>query len=111
MVVHGQSSWKGGSSLNAHLRPGMGESLRFVPSSGGPGRLARLVDYAPVQTFSGKAQGTMDNVHANHFDLRTPGPSFAPQPAMTLDPSSFSSAPRSPRTNVPYVRYNPVHGE
>lgn len=69
------------------------------------------VNYAPVQTFSGKAQGTMDNVHANHFDLRTPGPSFAPQPALTLDPINYASAPKSPRTVLPYVRYNAAQGE
>ena len=108
MVRGASSSWKGGSCLNANLKPGMGESLRFTPSSG---QLARLVDYAPVQTFSGKAQGTVDNVHASHFDLRAPGAGFAPRPAMTLDPSRFASAPRSPRGNVPYVRYNPVQGE
>lgn len=68
------------------------------------------VDYAPVQTFSGKAQGTWDNVHNSHFDLRTPGPSFAPRPALTLDPLNFPSAPKSPRTALPYVRYNAANG-
>lgn len=108
MVVHGKSPLKGGSRLQANLPPGTGQQPRFGPS---PGQLARLVDYAPAQTFYGRAQGTMDNVHVSHFELRAPGASCAPHPALTLDPSRFSPAPRSPRTNLPHVRYNPCSGE
>ena len=108
MVVHGKSPLKGGSRLQANLSPGTGQQPRFGPS---PGQLARLVDYAPSQTFYGRAQGTMDNVHVSHFELRAPGASSAPHPALTLDPSRFSPAPRSPRTNLPHVRYNPCSGE